>query len=152
MAGSYFNYGLRDSSNEVSVSKWNVGDLTPITLATALTQMGDLKTAINAVVLGEGASSGWGDNDQLPVVRPTDASCQRGIKWTVAWQDTVTGGKGNNYIPTADLSLLPLVGGVRSEDMDISAGVGLALKTKIEALCKSPAGNAIMVYRVYYAD
>lgn len=152
MAGAFFNYGIRDSSNEVGVSKWNVGDLTTVTLATALTQMGELKTAIDAVILGEGASSGWGDIDQLAVVRPTAAGCQRGIKWTVAWQDSVTGGKGNNYIPTADLALLPLVGGVRSEDMDISAGVGLALKTKIEALCKSPAGNALVVYRIYYAD
>lgn len=152
MAGSYYSYGFRDSSNEVSVSKWNVGDLTPVTLATALTEMGNLATAMLAVTLGTGASSGWGDNDQLAVVRPTAAECQRGIKWTVAWQDTVTGSKGNNYIPTANLSLLPLVGGVRSEDLDISAGVGLALKQKIEALCKSPAGNAILVYRIYYAD
>lgn len=152
MPGAFYKYGLRDSSDEVTTSNWNVGDLTAVSLATALTQMGNLATAINGVTLGEPATSSWGDADAFAYVRPTNALAQRGVKWTVLWQDDVTFSKGNNHIGTADLSLLPLVGGVRSEDLDLTTGAGAALKTAIEALCKSPAGNDITVIRVYYSD
>lgn len=152
MPGAFYNISLRDSSDEISASKWNVGDLTALTLAAALTQMGALETAISNVTLGEVSNTSWGDSDAKAYARPTDAQAQRGVKWTVSWQDDVTFGKGTNTIPTANLDLLPTVGGNRIEDMDLTAGAGLALKTAIEDLCKSPAGNSITVLRVYYSD
>jgi len=152
MPGSYYNLGLRDSSNEVSSTKWNVGDLTILTLGAALTQMGALEAAIDGVTIGAIASSAWGDSDSRAYVRPSDAQSQRGIKWTVSWEDTVTFSKGTNTIPTANLDLLPLVGAVRTEDLDLTANPGLALVNAIEALCKSPAGNALKVLRVYFSD
>jgi len=152
MPGSYYSLGLRDSSNEVSSTKWNVGDLTVLTLGAALTQMGALETATDNVTIGAIASSAFGDSDSRAYVRPSDAQAQRGIKWTVSWEDAVTFSKGTNTIPTANLDLLPMVGGVRVEDLDLSAGAGAALKAAIEALCKSPAGNALTVLRVYFSD
>jgi len=152
MPGSYYSLGLRDSSNEVSSTKWNIGDLTALSLAGALTQMGSLETAIDNVTIGAVASSSYGDSDSRAYVRPSDAQAQRGIKWTVSWEDTVTFSKGVNTIPTANLDLLPLVGAVRTEDLDLTANPGLALVTAIEALCKSPAGNALKVLRVYFSD
>jgi len=152
MPGSYYNLGLRDSSNEVSSTKWNIGDLTALSLAGALTQMGSLETAIDNVTIGAVANSSYGDSDSRPYVRPSDAQAQRGIKWTVSWEDAVTFSRGVNTIPTANLDLLPLVGGVRVEDLDLTGGGGAALKAAIEALCKSPAGNALTVLRVYFSD
>lgn len=152
MPGAYYNLGLRDSSNEISTTKWNIGDLTAISLPGALTDMTALEAATDGVTLGAIATSAYGDSDSRPYSRPTDAQCQRGTKWTVSWEDAVTFQKGTNTIPTANLDLLPLVGGVRTEDMDLTANPGLALKTAIQALCKSPAGNALTVLRVYFSD
>jgi hypothetical protein len=152
MPGAYYHLGLRDSSNEIGKTQWNIGDLTALSIAGALTQMGALEAAIDAVTLGAVASSSFGDSDNRAYVRPTDAQSQRGVKWTVAWEDTVTFQRNTNTIPTANLDLLPTVGGNRVEDLDLTAGVGLALKDAIEELCKSPAGNPITVLRVYYAD
>jgi hypothetical protein len=152
MAGSFYGLSFIDSSNEASKTDFNIGDLTAISLAGALTQMGALRTAIEGVVLGTVSVSRWGDSDILSSTRPTDPLCQRGVKWSVLMEDSVTHTKFTNKIPTADLSLLPLVGGVRSEDLDLTAGAGLALKTAIDALAKSPAGNAASVLRIYYSD
>ncbi len=154
MAGSFYGLSVRDSSNEIGKTDWNIGDLTALTLAGALTEMGALKTAIDAVILGQLASERWGDNDIISNAIPSAGTAQRGVKWNVLIEDNTTHLKTTNYIPTADLSLLPgAPGGGKLEDLDISTGVGGALKAAIEALVKYPGtGNAVTVLRVYYAD
>lgn len=148
MAGEFFRLSYKDSSREIGKTEFNVGPLTAITLGTALTQMGNLATAIQAIVGGLKVGSGWGDNDTFTGTVPTDPLVQRGIKWTVVSRDSVTGVPVINHIPTANISLLT----PPSEDLDLSAGVGAAFKTALEALCKSPAGNALVLERVYYSD
>jgi len=154
MAGSFFGLSLRDSSNEIGKTDFNVGDLTAGTLAGALTQMGALRTAIEAVTLGVVSASRWGDNDIVSNAIPASGEAQRGKKWNVLIEDNTTHLKTTNYIPTADLSLLPdAPGGGKLEDLDLTAGVGLALKDAIEDLVKYPGtGNAVTVLRIYYAD
>lgn len=154
MAGSFYGLSVRDSSNELGKTEWNVGDLTALTLAGALTQMGALKTAIDAVVLGTLASERWGDNDIISNTIPASGLAQRGVKWNVLIEDNTTHLKTTNYIPTADLSLLPdAPGGGKLEDLVLTSGVGGALKTALEALIKYPGtGNAITVLRIYYSD
>lgn len=154
MPGAFFGLSLRDSSNELGKTDWNVGDLTAGTIAGALTQMGALTAAVEAVTLGVVAASRWGDNDVVSNAIPSSGEAQRGKKWNVLIEDTVTHMKTTNYIPTADLSLLPdKPGGGKSEDLVLTAGVGLALKDAIEDLVKYPGtGNAVGVLRIYYAD
>lgn len=154
MPGSFYGLSLRDSSNELGKTEWNIGDLTAVSLAGALTQMGALKTAIEAVTLGVVASERWGDNDVVSNSIPASGLAQRGVKWNVLIEDNTTHLKTTNYIPTADLSLLPNApGGGKLEDLDITAGVGLALKDAIEDLVKySGTGNAVTVLRIYFSD
>lgn len=153
MAGSFYELTMRDSSNETAPASFHIGDITALSIAGALTQMGALRTAIENVTLGVAAQSAFGDRDIITTDWPTDPEAQRGKKWSVLFRDNVTMIKGTNKIPTADLSLLPLApDGTVSEDLDITDGPGLALKTAIEALCKSNIGNAITVLRVYYKD
>lgn len=149
---SEFSLSIRDSSNETAVSEWFAGDLTAVSIAGALSDWNDLRTAIDAVITGVQASDRWGDGTVIASTVPTAADCQRGIKWSVLLIDNVTGIRSTRRIPTADLSLLPLVGGKRQEDLDLTAGAGLGLKTAIEAFAKSNVGNAVTVLRVYYAD
>ncbi len=154
MPGSFYGLSMRDSSNELGKTEWNIGDLTALTLAGALTQMGALKTAVEGVTIGVVASERWGDNDVVSNSIPTAGTAQRGVKWNVLIEDNTTHLKTTNYIPTADLSLLPVApGGGKLEDLDLAAGAGAALKAAIEALVKYPGtGNAITVLRVYFSD
>lgn len=154
MPGSFYGLSLRDSSNELGKTEWNIGDLTALSLAGALTQMGALKTAVEGVTLGIVASERWGDNDVVSNSIPSSGLAQRGVKWNVLIEDNTTHLKTTNYIPTADLSLLPdAPGGGKLEDLDLTAGAGLALKTAIEALVKYPGtGNAVTVLRIYFSD
>lgn len=149
MPGSFFRLSLKDNSREIGRTEFNTGDLTAITLATALTQMGDLTTAIMAIVLGVKVGSGWGDNDSFVAAPPASKLAQRGVKWTLQGRDTVTGVPVMNHVPTANLTLLPAGD---TEDLDLTAGVGLALKTAYDALVKSPGGNALALERCYYSD
>lgn len=149
MAGEFFRLSIKDNSGEIGRTEFNTGPLTPVTLATALTQMGALTTAIMAIVLGVKVGSGWGDNDSFSAANPSSKLAQRGVKWTLLARDNVTGVPVINHIPTADLTKLPAGA---SEDMDLTGGDGAALKTAYEALCKSPAGNAVTLERVYYSD
>lgn len=149
MPGAFFRLGLLDNSRETGRTEFNIGDLTAVSLPGALTGMGDLTTAIMAIVMGNKISSGWGDNDTFVVSPPTSKLAQRGIKWTLQGRDTVTGVPVINHIPTANISLLPAGD---TEDLDLTAGVGLALKTAYDALVKSPAGNALALQRCYYSD
>lgn len=149
---SEFTLTIRDSSDETSASEWYAGDLTAASLAGALSQWGELRDAIQAVITGVEAKDQWGDSTVLSDTVPTAAECQRGIKWNVLLKDNVTGIRSTRKIPTANLSLLPLVGGKRQEDLDLTAGVGLTLKQKIEQFARSNVGNPVTCLRVYYAD
>lgn len=148
MAGSFFGLSFKDNSGEIGKTDFNIGDLTAVSLPGALSQMGDLTNAIQGLVLGAKVGSRWGDADQFAAANPASKLCQRGIKWTVVGRDSTTGVPVINHIPTADLTKLPATG----EDIDLTAGAGLAFKTAYEALVKSPAGNALVLERVYYSD
>lgn len=154
MAGSFYGLSLRDSSNELGKTEWNIGDLTAVSLAGALTQMGALKAAVEAVTLGVVASERWGDSDVVSNSIPSSGNAQRGVKWNVLIEDNTTHLKTTNYIPTADLSLLPNApGGGKLEDLDLTTGVGQDLKEAVEALVKYPGtGNSVTVLRIYFSD
>jgi hypothetical protein len=149
---SEFVLTIRDSSDEIGRSEWYAGDLTSVSLAGALSDWADLRAAIDAVIIGQQASDQWGDSTVISSAIPASPLAQRGVKWSVLLVDNVTGIKSTRRIPTADLTLLPTVGGKRSEDLDLTAGVGLALKTAIEAFARSNVGNAVTCLRVYYSD
>jgi len=154
MAGSFYGLSLRDSSNELGKTEWNIGDLTAVSLAGALTQMGALKAAVEGVTLGVVASERWGDNDVVSNTIPSSGLAQRGVKWNVLIEDNTTHLKTTNYIPTADLSLLPAApGGGKLEDLDLTTGAGQDLKEAVEALVKYPGtGNSVTVLRIYFSD
>ena len=74
---------------------------------------------------------------------PTNQFAQRETKWLVSMIDT-SGNPSNVEIGGADLGLL--TGG--SDELDLSAGAGLALKDAIEAYHRSLQGNTVTVQTV----
>lgn len=149
MPGSFFGLSLKDNSREIGRTDFNIGDITAVSLPGALTEMGALTDAIMAIVIGVKVQSRFGDVDNFVATPPTSKLAQRGVKWTLVGRDTVTGVPVINHVPTANLTLLPAGDG---EDLVLTAGTGLALKTAYDALVKSPAGNALALERCYYSD
>lgn len=150
--GEFYGLTIKDSTPELGRTDFNIGVITAGTLPGLLTAMGTLRTAIEGVILGEPVQSRWGDTDMITATTPIDPMCQRGIKWTVLMRDTTSGVPVINHIPTANLALLPVVGGKVVEDLDLTVNPGLALKTALEALVKSPSAGAVVVERIYYSD
>lgn len=59
MPGSFYGLSWKDNSGEIGRTEFNIGDLTAVSLPGALTQMGALDTAIQAMILGAKVQSRW---------------------------------------------------------------------------------------------
>jgi hypothetical protein len=70
-------------------------------------------------------------------VPPTDLNARVGNKLLMRLQDGTTGGIYTNEMGTFDNLDLP----AGNDFLDLTAGVGLALKTAIDAVWESPLGN-----------
>jgi type II secretory pathway pseudopilin PulG len=134
----------------------NTGIVTALTLPALLTQVGALRTATAALVRGVIANEQQDVfNTILSQALPTDQDAQRGNKWLVSYHDNtqffdppVNAIPNDAYlrkfrvmIPTANNSLLA----DNENDLDITAGAGLAFKTAFEAVAKSPAGGTVVI-------
>ncbi len=83
---------------------------------------------------------------------PADEEANRGNKWLMRVQDDVNAKIFTYEIGTADNSQLP---SPTDDFLDITAGVGLAIVTAVEAAYESPYGNAgsvLSVQQVNRAD
>jgi hypothetical protein len=134
----------------------NTGIVTALTLPALLTQVGALRTATQDLIRGVIANEQQDVfNTILSQALPSDQDAQRGNKWLVSYHDNtqffdppVNAIPNDAYlrkfrvmIPTADNSLLT----DNENDLDITAGVGLAFKTAFEAVAKSPAGGSVVI-------
>jgi hypothetical protein len=111
--------------------------------------------AVDAVILGAAASGTKTISsviDAGSAVPPTSTSAERGNKWLIRIQDSVNSKIFTHEIGTADNAQLP---SSTDDYLDLTAGVGLALKTAIEAAYESPYGNVgvlLSVQQVNRAD
>jgi hypothetical protein len=158
-----YKLSLRDNSREVGRSDFNIDPITVGNIGDILTAVGTFRTAVEGITLGVGAKESLVmDETNLSALAPTNPNAQRGIKWKVQYSDNTpffdppvnaipNAGYQQiftNSIPTADLSLLD----DGEEELDLTAGPGLAFKTAFDAFVKSPYGGDTVLLRVYYAD
>lgn len=96
-------FRIRDYSDEYSnVSLFN-GAITAVSIAGFLTEFGDLRDAIAAIILGNVAQESWiGDRTTVNDVRPASTFAQRELKWLVEYHGDTTLKKFTLTIPTAD--------------------------------------------------
>ncbi len=97
--------------------------------------------AMDAVILGANVRAVKSEDtvvDTGSQVPPADDLANRGDKWLLRAQDSTTGKIYTHEIGTADFSQLP---SPTSDYLDLTAGVGLALKTAFDAAYESPQGN-----------
>lgn len=100
-----------------------------------------LKAALDAVLLGSPVRAVVTVPNVVEAgtaVPPNDVNSERERKWLLRIQSSVTSVIYTHEIGTADRSTLP---SASSDFLDLSAGVGLALKTAIEDVWESPAGD-----------
>ena len=97
--------------------------------------------ALDSVVLGSAIKGVKSEDSVIDVgsqTPPSDEDANRGNKWLMRIQDSTTGKTYTHELGTADNTQLP---SPTSDFMDLTAGVGLALKTAIDAAYESPQGN-----------
>lgn len=158
-----YKLSLRDNSREIGRSDFNIDDITVGNIGDILTAIGTFKSAVDGITLGVLAKESLVmDETNLSALAPTDPTAQRGIKWSVQYADTTqyfdppvnaipNAGYQQiftNTIPTANLALLAS----GSEELNLTAGPGLAFKTIFDSFIKSPYGGDVNLLRVYYAD
>lgn len=124
----------------------------PVDPAATLVNLQAVVSAIDPIILGSAAS---GKKTAITNVTPgspgpaASVSANRGNKWLVKiFVAADKGGLGDIYdyeIGTADDTQLP---SAASDFLDLSAGVGLALKNAIEAVYLSDEGNTGVVQSV----
>jgi len=104
-------------------------------------QIQALVDAWDAVILGASIRGVKSEDTVVDVgsaVPPADELANRGDKWLARAQDSVKGNIFTHELGTADFSQLP---SPTSDFLDLTAGVGLALKTAFDAAYESPLEN-----------
>ncbi len=104
-------------------------------------QIQALADAWDAVILGSAIKAVKSEDTTVDVgsqTPPADELANRGQKWLARAQDSTTSKVFTHELGTADYSQLPTP---TSDFLDLTAGVGLALKTAWDAAYESPEGN-----------
>lgn len=140
MANHYSLFQLRDRARQLSTAKIYNGPITALSLPGFLTELGQMRTAIDNITLGIIAQESWvGDLTVISAALPTDENARRERKWLGRYHDTVTSQKYTFEIPTADLT----VGMIPESDYgDITQGALLAFKTRFDSFARSPDSDA----------
>lgn len=158
-----FKLSIRDNSRELGRSDFNIDPITVGNIGDILTATAGFRAAVEGITLGVLAKEALVmDETNLSALAPTNPLAQRGVKWSVQYADNTAyfdpplnaiPNSGyqqifTNTIGTADLSLLD----DGEEELDLTAGAGLAFKTAFDSFVKSPYGGDAVLLRVYYAD
>lgn len=159
MAGESWTYALTDYNGEVSTTTILTGAVTAASIAGLLSDIADMVTAIDNVVLGVRKS------DSLRAFKTpgsnalaSDPNAQVERKWLVTYDDITAffdapinsipnAGFGKIFsfeIGTADADLLE----GNTEFLDITAGPGLALTTAFQAMGRTPYGGTPRVLSI----
>lgn len=158
MAG-YGGFSILDYDGERSNTSFYTGSITAVSLPGTLTQFGDLRTAIDGIILGTISTETLKVFDtKVSNTLPTNKAAQRESKWLVVYEDNlpffddpVNAIPNEGFkkvftfeIPTADLSLLQ----EGTDRMNISSGAGATFVTAFEAIARSPYGGTVNVLEV----
>ena len=147
----YSTLTYKDATGESSTMKVYNDAITALSIGGFLAQLGALKTATDAITLGNRTRSSWvGDYDTISDDPATDNYAQRENKLLVSYKDTTTNEVYQLTIPTIDLALLTFIPGAKDAVQFAGAGVNAAVTdwvTAFEAFASPPEnpGNGVEV-------
>lgn len=138
-----YSISLLDYSAELkSIPGLFTGEITAITIAGLLTQLGTFKTALNAVVLGVIARERWGEETILSNTKATEKDAQVESELLVLCQGATSEAPHSFRIPTIDYTAFNYADPPAGDSVIISgAGASAAttaLISAIEATFKMP--------------
>lgn len=131
----YYGFSVLDFSNETSGSKVSFGAVTALSIAGLLADIGDLRDAISAIILGTIKADRWvGDSTTITNEAPADPGAQIELKFQFTYEGATSHKTYRVEIPTANPALT--IAGtdlVDLTDTDVAAFV-----TAFETLAKAP--------------
>lgn len=162
MAQPQFSLSIRDYDGAIGVTSVNTGAVTAVSLPGLLTQIGNLRDAIDGLTIGVVASERQEVfNTILSQDLPTSEFAQRGSKWLVKYHD-------NTQFFDAPVNAIPNAGYLKPFDVSIAAadlslladnqtflpledgGVVEDFVTAFEAMARSPYGGVVVVDSIEY--
>lgn len=141
-------FSYKDYSKEISHARFDVTTMTAANFDATNTAINALSTAILGIqaencLQGKRVVSASTFVTRAPA---TDKAAQREKKWLLTVEDNTLHTLSRHEVPIADTQYVT----ANSDFMDLSADPGLALKTAVEAVVKSPAGNAVTLISVQF--
>ncbi len=113
-----------------------------------LTALYDAVTALTVGTMGTAALQVTEDKDAGSTVPSADAQARKNRAFRVYYTTVTNGLNGSVTITSADALLVPGI-----EELDISAGLGLALKNAFEAVGQHPkTDEAILVTKIIFLN
>lgn len=143
---SLVSFSVRDHSDEYSSVGFNITDVDETSWVATNTAIAAIQTALAALTTGNIASKTLvAYNTKVDDTRPANPYAQRETGLRLFYQDDVTFKKSHITVPAPDL-LVVASGGTDEVDLSGVAVVN-AVVTALEAIMKSPEGNAVTFYR-----
>lgn len=138
MAQHYYALTYRDATGETATMKVFNGAVTAVSIGGYLTAIGTLRTATDALTLGQAASEQWvGDNTLISADAASNNYAQRENKLLVQYKGNTTNKRFTLTIPTIDLALLTFIPGGK-DAVQITAGAVQNWVDAFEAIGRSP--------------
>lgn len=136
-----------DEDKEVASASFNGLTLNAANLDAQYALQDDLRTAVAGITLMQNYQyTRVADIHLFSKVPPTDKAAQRECKCLVQYEDNFTFRQYGVEIPGFDLATKE----AGKPTVDLTAGVGLALKTAFEAYVQSPTGHSVTVKQVIH--
>lgn len=141
-------FEYQDYSREKSKVGFDIVEMTAANFDATITAINALSTAILGVQVENALQSKivTAQNNLISRSPATDKASQRESKWMLTLEDNTLHSLSRHEVPLADTQWVT----ANSDFMDLSAGPGAALKTAVEAIVKSPAGNAVSLVSVQF--
>lgn len=141
-----YDVALRDKTNEITTHTVYTGEITALTIAGLLPQLGAYNTAVNNLTLGVLAKTRWGEETILSNDPAALNTAQRENKLLVTYRDAVTEKSYQLSIGTIDLTVLHFIPGAGDNvaflEADGATDEVLAWVTAFVAMAKSPDNEA----------
>lgn len=165
MANGELGFTMRDNNGDTSVFGIHTGAVTAVSLPGLLTQVGQVRTAIEGITLGVMAKERLKVFETaLSGARAASQLAQTEIKWLATYHDNTqffdapvnaipNAGYGKPFsieIPTADLSLL--ADGDETLDITTPGSPGNNFKLAFDAVARSPYGGVGVLDEVRLAE
>lgn len=145
---SQVSFKYQDYSRELSNVKFDVADMTAANFDATITAINALSVAILAVQTENALQSKIVTAQNNLISRSPAAlkTSQRESKWLLLMEDNTLHTLSRHEIPLADTTYVT----ANTDYMDLANTPGSALKTAVEAVVKSPAGNAVTLVSVQF--